>query len=364
MIELDIMTGRREIGRARGHGILHDRTHARRRRLGDEQFADQRKRLIERGIDARDHQQVREHDHEVDLACGDKACARNERGGDPQTQDRVRRVRQQAVDQLALRAFAFGGVDRGVQAGQVVPLLIGGADLAHAVERLLDALRHLQLRHPIALEHRLHRLARSEQQGKSHRNAPKRGDRQLPAGEQRAHEHDGCRDHSAPKLAEHMAIGVLHHLHVAHDGFGQIRQVAPPEKRQRQFAQALGDLDALIAAFLVVNAVGVVILLPIGQQQRREEHRKAYGERHCARQIGAFAQVLHEPVHHLEQKRHAGHGDQVRDARPEHAALHARDALIRKEVLLLKRGEHQASPPFIAGASVCAPAIFQLAACS
>ena len=358
------MTGRREIGRARGHGLLHDRTHARRRRLGDEQFADQRKRLIEWGIDARDHQQVREHDHEVDLACGDKACARNESGGDPQTQDRVRSVHQHAVDQLALRAFAFGGVDRGVQTRQVAPLLVGGADLAHAVERLLDALRHLQLRHPIALEHRLHRLARGEQQGKSHRNAPKRGNRQLPAEEQRSHEHDGCRDHGAPQLTEHMAVGVLHHLHIAHDGFGQIRQVAPPEERKRQFAEALGDLDALIAAFLVENAVGVVVLLPIRQQQRHEEHSKANGKRHRARQVGAFGQVLHEPVHHLEQKRHAGHGDQVRDARPEHAALHAGHALVGKEVLFLKRGEHHASPPFMAAASVCAPAIFQLAACS
>ena len=298
MIELDVVARRREIGRARGHGLLHDRTHARRRRLRGEQFADQRKRLIERGIDARDHQQVREHDHEVDLACSDKACARNERGGNAQAQDRVRRVHQQAVGQLTLRAFALGGVDRGVQARQVALLLVGGADLAHAVERLLDALRHLQLRHPIALEHRLHRLARGEQQGKSHRNAPKRGDRKLPAEEQRSHEHDGRRYHGAPQLAEHMAVGVLHDLHVAHDGFGQIRQVAPPEKRQRQFAQALGDLDALIAAFLIVNAVGVVILLPIGQQQRREEHRKAYGERHHTRQVGAFCQVLHEPVHH------------------------------------------------------------------
>lgn len=58
------------------------------------------------------------------------------------------------------------------------------------------------------------------QHGKGHGNAPKRRDRQLPAKEQRRHEHNGACDDGTPKLSQHVAVGVLHGLDVTHDGLG------------------------------------------------------------------------------------------------------------------------------------------------
>ena len=99
-------------------------------------------------------------------------------------------------------------------------LLIGGADLANAVERLLDRLSDLDLLGADTVEHRDHGAARQIQHGKGHGNAPKHRDRQLPAKEQRRHEHNGARNDGAPELPEHVAVGVLHGLDIAHDGLG------------------------------------------------------------------------------------------------------------------------------------------------
>ena len=99
-------------------------------------------------------------------------------------------------------------------------LLVGSADLAHAVERLLNRLGDLDLLGAYAVEHRGHGAARQVQHGKGHGHAPKRRNRQLPAIEQRRHEHDRACDDGTPELSQHMAVSMLHGLSVTHDGFG------------------------------------------------------------------------------------------------------------------------------------------------
>ena len=99
-------------------------------------------------------------------------------------------------------------------------LLVGGTDLANAVECLLNRLGNLDLLGAHAIEHRGHGAACQIQHGKGHGNAPKRRDRQLPAKEQRRHEHNGACDDGAPEFSQHMAVGMLHSLNVTHDGLG------------------------------------------------------------------------------------------------------------------------------------------------
>ena len=214
--------------------------------------------------------------------------------------------------------------------------LVGSADLADAVEGLLNRLGDLDLLGADSVEHRGHGAARDIQDGKRHGHAPKRRDGQLPTEEQRPHEHDGARDNGAPQLAQNMAVGMLHGLGVAHDSLGKVGQVAAAEERKGQLAQALGDFDALVAALLIENAVGIVVLLPVrGEEQHEEDHEAGY-DGQGGGQGRARRQMLDEASHGQEQKAHARHSDQIGDRGPENPALNPSNAFIGQEVLLLE----------------------------
>ena len=202
------------------HRLFHDGTHALGRRLGDKQLRHEHKGLIKRRVDTAHHKQEGKHHQKVDLPGGDHRGARDQRGGDAQTQNGEGGVDQKPVDELALGGLALLGINHGVEPLKIMGLLVGGADFAHAVERLLDRLGDLDLLGAHAIEHRGHGAACQIQHGKGHGNAPKRRDRQLPAKEQRRHEHDGTCDDGTPKPSQHVAVGMLHDLDVTHDGLG------------------------------------------------------------------------------------------------------------------------------------------------
>ena len=227
-------------------------------------------------------------------------------------------------------------IDNAVQALQIMRFLVGGANLTHAIERFLHAFGYAHLRRTVALKHRLHGLARGEQDQERHRHAPERCNGKRPAEEQRHHEHNRRRDNGTPQLAQHMAVGVFHGLHVTQNGFGKVRQIAAAEERKRQLAQALGNLDALVAAFLVEHAVRVVVLLPVRGEQHHEEHHQPCDERHDIGQLTAAGKMRDKARHGHEQEEHARHNHQVGDGSPQDAAFHTLHALVGQEILLLE----------------------------
>ena len=220
VIEHHVVARRLKLLVALRHGLLHDGAHALGRRLGGKQLGHQHQRLVKGRIDAAHHKQEGKHHQKVDLAGGDHRGARDQRGSDTQTKDGKGGVNQQAAGELSLGGLALLGVDRGVEALKIMRLLIGRANLAHAVERLLNGLGDLDLLGADTIEDRGHGSARHKQHGKGNGHAPKRRNRQLPAKEQRRHKHNGARNDGAPELPEHVAVGVLHGLDIAHDGLG------------------------------------------------------------------------------------------------------------------------------------------------
>ena len=129
---------------------------------------------------------------------------------------------------------------------------------------------------------------------------------------------------------------MLHGLDVAHDGLGEIGQVAAAEERKGQLAQALGDTDALVAALLIENAVGVVVLLPVGSEEQHEKDHEANHDGHSGGQVRAHCQMADKARHGQEQKAHAGHGDQIDDRGPKNPALNPGDAFVGQEILLFE----------------------------
>ena len=133
-----------------------------------------------------------------------------------------------------------------------------------------------------------------------------------------------------------MAVGVLHGLDIAHDGLGEIGQVPAAEEREGQLAQTLGDLDALVTALLVEDAVAVVVLLPVrGKEQHKKGHEPSRNRKDGG-QIRTRRKTVDETCHSQEQKAHASHGDQIGDRGPKDAALDPCNALVGQEVLLFK----------------------------
>ena len=256
-------------------------------------------------------------------------------------------------------------VDLCEQALEVAPLLVGGANLSHTVERLLDGLGDPDLLGAVGLKEGLERASARKEHGKGHRDAPERGQAQLPAEEERPDEDDGGGDDGAPELAQHVAVGVLHGLDVPHDGLGEVGQVAAAKEREGELPQALGDADALLAALPVEDAVRVVVLLPVAEEEGHGKGGEAKRDGRQARQLGAVGEVRHEAIHGVEEKADAAHGHEVGRGRPEDAAPHASIGVVGEQVLLPEAVEHQASPPSRAVAPASAAAsleIFQLAA--
>ena len=131
-----------------------------------------------------------------------------------------------------------------------------------------------------------------------------------------------------------MTVGVLDGLHVAHDGLGEVGQVAPAEKRQRELPQTLGKPDAQTAALLVDDAVLIVVGEVLGDEQHDGEHGKSDGVRHDIGQCRAARQMIHERAHRQEERAHSREHHEVRYRSPDGSQLDVAHALIGESVLL------------------------------
>ena len=81
------------------------------------------------------------------------------------------------------------------------------------------------------------------QQAKRRRHPPQAGDSQPPVIYQQANRDNGRGDVGAVQVSQHMGPDVLHAVHIAHEGLGQVRQIPLAEVAQGQLAQPLRQAE-------------------------------------------------------------------------------------------------------------------------
>ena len=293
-------------------------------------------------VHARDHEQEGEVGHEVRLPGHEQRRAHEDGGADAQLEERLRRGDEHAGGQFGRHLPALERVELGRERVQMRRRAVRGADLLRALQELLHAVGHLEAR----VLHRL-RLAllvlpgeRHHEQRRGHH--PERRERQTPVVEEDADDDDGRGQARAEQLRHDVHEHALLVGAVLHDGVREVGQVAPPEERQRQPAQVLGQVGALAGALLVHLVVRVRVLGPLGEDHEREDADAPREVRRQRGQRGPRHEVVHEVAHQQEQDADRGHEHEVRQRAEEHAA---------PEVLRAHVGEAQgitqhSRPPF------------------
>ena len=157
-------------------------------------------------------------------------------------------------------------------------------------------------------------------------------------------------------------------LDVAHERLGEVGEVAPSKERERELPQALGKGDALPPAFLVDDAILIVVGKPFAHEKDREvgcdrgdPAGNGHGERVKAKRAPRAQLHLptreprHDRAHDDVGESHARKDHQIGDGGPNRAQAHVPHALVGECILLLDR-HHRALPSALW--------ILQLTACS
>ena len=135
-------------------------------------------------------------------------------------------------------------------------------------------------------------------------------------------------------------------VHVAHDGFRQIRQIPFAEPAQRQFPQTLRNADAHGLYFSVDQPVSRHILLQMGEEGEKQERENKNKERNCRRKGCAGGLRIHEPRHKPVQDANAAHHHKIHNDGPECPRFDVFHALFCQGVSALKFfPEHLTAPP-------------------
>ena len=261
MIKDDVVSLRRKGLRTLRGGRIVNFVHAVGGDLGDEHLGDEGKALVKGRVDAGDDQQKEEQQHEVDAPGEDGLRAHEDGGGHAQPHDDAGGVDKHARAQLAADHDLLMLVYLLIQPGEVPRLLIGGADLAHVLQRLLDAVGDADAGRLGAFGGAAGESAAAKEQGEGHWHAPQAGDGQPPVVDKQADGDDSCGNVRAVEIAQHMAPDVLHAVDVAHERLGEVGEVAFAEVTQRQFAQPLRQPQARGLDLPVHKAVGGPVLL-------------------------------------------------------------------------------------------------------
>ena len=132
-----------------------------------------------------------------------------------------------------------------------------------------------------------------------------------------------------------MGPDVLHAVHIAHEGLGEIRQIPLAEVAQGQLAQPLRQAETGGLHLVIDQAVSGVVLLQVGHEGQDDEcdyqPKKAPGRAAALRPSGS-----HQAVHQQVQDAHAAHDDQIDNDRPESALFGVSHALVGEGVFALK----------------------------
>ena len=240
-------------------------------------------------------------------------------------------------------------VDLLVEPGQIAHLLVGGADLPDVFQRLLDAVGDTDCGLFCPLRGPGGDLPGAEQQAEGHRHPPQAGDSQPPVIYQQANRDNGRGDVGAVQVSQHMGPDVLHAVHIAHEGLGQVRQIPLAEVAQGQLAQPLRQAEAGGLHLVVDQAVSGVVLLQVGHKGQNDERDYQPKKERRAGQRRSVRQGSHQAVHQQVQDAHAAHDDQIDNDRPEGALFGVFHALVGEGVFALKAfAEHLLHPSLTA----------------
>ena len=317
--------------------------------LRNEHLRDQRKALVEGRVNAGDDEQKHEKQHEVDAPGEDRLRPDKNGRGDAEAHDDAGGVHEQSGHQLAMDHRRFVLVDLPVKPRKIALLLIGGADLADVLQRLLHSVRYIQRRRLCRFGIAPLHSAAAEQQRKRHGHAPKAGEGKPPVVGEQHHRDDRRRDKGAVEITQTVRPDVLQAVHVAHDGLGQIGEVTLAEPAQRQLPQTLRNADAHVPHLGIDKAVSRPVLLQVRQKRQQEKHKKQRKERDRPRQRRAVCERVHEARHQKIQDTDAEHDHKVGHDRPKRSQLHVLHALIGERILTLKvfPEHHIASPSVV-----------------
>ena len=241
-------------------------------------------------------------------------------------------------------------VDLSVQFLQEAVLPVGCPDFPDILQRLLDAVRHLHRGLLVVFRLGFVHLPAAEEQDKGHRHAPQAGQRQFPVVDQHARSDQRCGNPGAVKVAQAVGPYVLQPVHVAHQGFRQVRQVTLAEIAKRQPAQALRQAQPGVFHLAVDQSVGCLVLLQVRQVGNQEEYCRNAGKHQRVRQRGSLGQRIHQAGHQRIEDAHAGNHDQVHDHRPGRSLFDIPDAVVRQRIsplYILPEHIHFASPSVV-----------------
>ena len=336
MVEHDVVALGLETLRSLGDGRIIDLIHAVGGHLGYKHLRNAGQALVEGGVHPGDDQQEQKQQHKVDLPGEDQAGPHQDGGGYPQAHDDAGRVDKDAGAQRALNGDLLMVIDLLVEPGQIARLLVGGADLPDIFQRLLDAVGDMDrglfrpLRGPGG------DLPGAEQQAEGHRHPPQAGYGQPPIVHQQAHRDDRRGDVGPVQVSQHMGPDVLHAIHIAHEGLGEIRQIPLAEVAQGQLAQPLRQIEAGGLDLIVDKAVSGLVLLQVGHEGQDDECDYQPKKERRAGQRRSVRQGSHQAVHQQVQDAHAAHDDQIDNDRPESALFGVFHALVGEGVFALK----------------------------
>ena len=133
-----------------------------------------------------------------------------------------------------------------------------------------------------------------------------------------------------------MGPDVLHAVHIAHEGLGQVRQIPLAEVAQGQLAQPLRQIEAGGLDLIVDKAVSGLVLLQVGHEGQDDECDYQPKKERRAGQRRSVRQGSHQAVHQQVQDAHAVHDDQIDNDRPESALFGVFHALVGEGVFALK----------------------------
>ena len=162
-------------------------------------------------------------------------------------------------------------VNFSVESFQIPFLLIGGADLPHILQCLLDAVGNPDSRFFRPFGSPGGHSPAAEQQSKGHRHAPQAGNSQPPVVNEQADGDDRRGNVRAVQIPQHMAPDVLHAVDVPHECLGKVGQIPLAKIAQRQFAEPLCQTQAGRFDLAVHQPVGGLILLQMGNKGQKDK---------------------------------------------------------------------------------------------
>ena len=227
-------------------------------------------------------------------------------------------------------------IDLLIEPGQIALLLIGGADLPYIFQSFLNAVGDADRSFFRPLRGPGGNPPGAEQQTEGHRHTPQAGDGQPPVIHQQAHRDNRRGDIGSVQITQHMGPDMLHAVHIAHNGLGQIRQIPLAEVAQRQFAQPLRQTEPGGFHLVIDQSIGGVVLLKMSHKGKDQEYNHQPEQEGCVGQRLVVCKGSHQAVHQQIQDAHAAHDDKVDDDRPEGSLFDIFYALVGEGVFPLK----------------------------